>query len=416
MIAREELNNALRLLLKHKDLFVTAHLENGGLIDEGTIDSNTAKALLDAKLIRQPAADESLRITRDLTGLFDVVLQDARRLMLDADVGSVIKNIAASVHGYRLASGSGYPNDAKLYLERVEELVDKLTSNLIDRSRQLWRKIDTDFGYVSSIDMKIKENKTVLEQATRLNDSLEAIEVKDINRLSGNDWQLRLYLNRWLLGTVDICLKETVDAIHKLKELLFEYRKKQRLNRLVDTFYRRFQLDPDYRPLDYTDMGDIPEVFNQVAPLIHSGHADLEDPRQEIEINSIISGLRKEYPEIEEPDTDTFVPVLPVEPPVRMSLSPLSQAVQDFYVNVIESNKKLSALEWGFTADIEPEHDLEIWLYAVMARFTNMDEEEKVLFSIEFEETTDPVFDGKSLVHDIYVSMSNNFAQSLAGN
>ena len=413
MIAREELNSALRLLIKHKELFMKAHLENAGLLDDTVIDSNTVKALLDARLIWQPGAEEALRVSRELTGLFDRILRDPRRLTLDADIGGVVKNIEDSVNGYKHASRSGLRDDAAHYLGQVERLVDELRSSLLDSSGQLWRKINSDFGYVSSLDMKIKENETVLNQAQRLNDSLEAIKVNEMNDLSGNDWQLRRYLNRYLLDAVELCRKETVDAIHKLNDLLFEYRKQQHLNRLIDTFYRRFQSQPDYRPLDYTDMGDIPDVFNQVAPFMQSGNADLEDPRQEIELNSIISGLRKENPETEEPDIDSCVPVRPDEPPVSLPLSPLSQAVEDFYINVIGSKEKLSAVEWGHVADIEPDLELEIWLYAIISRFNDMDENEKEIFSIEYDQSTDPIFNGKYLVHDVYVSINKNSNQPL---
>ena len=413
MIAREELNSALRLLVKHRELFLKAHLENTGLIDDTAIDVNTVKALLDARLIWQPGADETLRMSRELTGLFDRILRDPRRLTLDADIGGVVNNIEDSVNGYKQASRSGLRDDAAHYLGQVERLVHELRSSLLDSSGQLWRKIDTDFGYVSSLDMKIKENETVLNQAQRLNDSLEAIKVNEMNEFSGNDRQLRRYLNRYLLDAVELCRKETVDAIHKLNELLFEYRKQQRLSRLIDAFYRRFQSQPDYRPLDYTDMGDIPDVFNQSVPAIQTGQADFEDPSQEIELNSMISGLRKESLDIEEVEADTLVHVLPDEPPIRMPLSPLTQAVEDFYIQVIESNEKRSVVEWGHGADLEPDLELEIWLYAVISRFNDMDEKERGLFSIEYDQSTDPVFNGKYLVHDVYISPNKNFSQHI---
>ena len=296
MIAREELNRAFRLLGKHKEMFMSAHLDTAGEINDTDIDKDTINALLNARLIWQPAADEPMRISRELTGLCDRVLRDPRRLTLDANIGGVVKNIEDSVNGYRQASRSGIRDDEAHYLGQVESLVDELRSSLLDSSRQLWQKINSEFGYVSSLEMKIKENEIVLNQAQRLNDGLEIIKVREMNELSGNDWRLRRYLNRWLLDAVELCRRETVDAIHKLNDLLFEYREKQRLNRLVDTFYRRYQSQPDYRPLDYTDMGEIPDVFNHVAPVTLTGHANLEDPHQEIALNGIILGIRQERP------------------------------------------------------------------------------------------------------------------------
>ena len=406
MIAREELNRAFRLLGKHKEMFMSAHLDTAGEINDTDIDKDTINALLNARLIWQPAADEPMRISRELTGLCDRVLRDPRRLTLDANIGGVVKNIEDSVNGYRQASRSGIRDDEAHYLGQVESLVDELRSSLLDSSRQLWQKINSEFGYVSSLEMKIKENEIVLNQAQRLNDGLEIIKVREMNELSGNDWRLRRYLNRWLLDAVELCRRETVDAIHKLNDLLFEYREKQRLNRLVDTFYRRYQSQPDYRPLDYTDMGEIPDVFNHVAPVTLTGHANLEDPHQEIALNGIILGIRQERPDIEEPDIESSVYVLPEEAPIRMPLPALSQAVEDFYINVIESNEHLSAVEWRPVAGINLDIEVEIWLYAVIARFNNMDEGEQDLFGIEYKQTIDPVFNGKYLVQDVYVYMN----------
>ncbi|MEN8177783.1 MAG: hypothetical protein ABFS39_04105 [Pseudomonadota bacterium] len=80
---------------------------------------------------------------------------------------------------------------------------------------------------------------------------------------------------------------------------------------------------------------------------------------------------------------------------------PLSQAVEDYYLMAVESDKPLSAVDYRPSEEIES--DIEIWLYAVIARYNNMDENERILFDLKFRETLDPVFSGRYLVHDVYV-------------
>ena len=404
MIARDELKRIFRLLRRYENLLMSAYLDNAGVVDDVDIDMVAIEALVNSRLIWQPATNEPMRLTRELTGLFERVLRDPRRLTLDADIGGFVINIENSVNRYRQATRSGLRDDATHYLGQVERLVDELRSSLLDSSGQLWQKINSEFGYVSSLELKVKENETILNQAKRLNDSLELIKVRDIDELAGNDYQLRRYLNRWLLDAVELCRRETVDAIHKLNDLLFEYRKQQRLGQLIDSFYRRFQSTPGYRPLDYTDMGEIPSVFNQVAPIHQTGHANIDDPRQEVALNGIISGLRKERLTIEEPETSIAVDVLPEEPPLQKQLAVLSQAVEEFYSNVIESNEALSAVICSPDVNVEP--DIEIWLYAVIARFNNMDQSERSLFKIKYKQTADPVFNGRYLVQDVHVALN----------
>ena len=40
-----------------------------------------------------------------------------------------------------------------------------------------------------------------------------------------------------------------------------------------------------------------------------------------------------------------------------------------------------------------------------MARYNNMDESERALFTMEYKQTADPVFNGRHLVHDVHVAL-----------
>jgi len=403
-MSRDELKRVFKLLRKHEDILVSAYFEDGGVVDESEVDISAIEMLVNSRLLWLPASDEPVRLTRELTGLFDRVLRDPRRLTLDADIGGFVNNIESSVNRYREAMRLGFSDDASHYLSQIERLVDELRSSLLDSSSQLWQKINSEFGYVGSLNLKIKENETVLNQAKLLNDRLEVIKVSEMDEFAGNDYQLRRYLNRWLLGAVELCRRETVDAIHKLNELLFEHRKQQSLGRIVDSFYRQFQSINGYQPMDYMNMGDIPEIFNHVSPIHLAGYENVDDPRQEVILTEIVSGLRKERIQIEEPQLVLDIDVLPEELPIQKTLAVLGQAVEEFYLEVIDSGDPLSAIECCPGVEIEP--DMEIWLYAVIARFNNMDQSERMLFSMTYTQTEDPVFNGRHLVQDVKVSMN----------
>jgi hypothetical protein len=406
LITRDELKRIFKLLRKHEDLLISSHLDNGGMISETEEDFAAIERLIDSRLLWRPVDTEPVRLARELSGLFERVLRDPRRLILDADIGSFVISIENNVNRYKDAVRSGCRDDVTHYLNQIERLVDDLRSSLLHSSGQLWQSIHSEFGYVTSLDLKIKENETVLNRTKRLNDSLELIKVNEIDELVGNDPHLRRYLHRWLLDSVEKCRRETVDATHKLNEMLFEYRKQRRLGRMIDVFYSRYQKNPGYKPLDYTEMGDIPAVFNHVSPMFMAGYANIDDPQQEVALTDIVTGLRKERLEIEEPDLPVNIAVLPDEPPLDQQLSALSQAVEDFYMMVVESNEPVSAVEWRPSENIEL--DIEIWLYAVIARHNNMNEDERVLFNLRYEETIDSVFSGRYRVHDVLVNLHFN--------
>ena len=229
MITRDELKHIFKLFRKHEDLLISSYLNNNGVIEEGSDTFHAIDDLINSRLAWCPADNEPVRITRELSGLFERVLRDPRRLTVNADIGSFIINIENNVNHYKEALRNNSTNDINHYLSQIELLVDDLRSSLSDSSGHLWQKINSEFGYVTSLELKISENQSVLEQARRLNDSLELIKVSEFDDMAGNDPQLRRYLHRWLLDNVELCRKETVDAMYKLSGLLFEYREQEKL-------------------------------------------------------------------------------------------------------------------------------------------------------------------------------------------
>ncbi len=406
MIARQELKKVFKLFRKHEDLLSEAYLDQQGEIDETSADPNAVDALLKAKLLQRPTADDPARLSRELMELFERVLVDPRRLSINEDVGTYLIELDSSVEKYKTALRRTNQEDANYALNQVERLVDRLQSNLKDRSGHLWEKINTDFGYASSLEFKIKENELALERARELNNSLQLIKIPEIIKMIGGDSRLRPYLQGWLLTAVDTCLQETQDAIHRLNDLLFEFRQQQGLSKLIHSFYHKYQSDPGYQPNDYIQIGSVPEVFNRVASLPLHGHANLEDTDQEFILSEILFGLRKEK-EIDnalepservEVDSDTET--------IELDIPALRTAVESFYEKVIDTSETLSVVDHYPNPDIEP--DIELWLYAVITRFNNMDATERKYFAISYDEDVDPVFNGRHLVKDIHISLRPN--------
>lgn len=410
MIIRDELKRVFRLLKKHEDLLINSYLDNNSMVEELIDDLSSIDSLIDARILWRPSGNESVRLSRELSSLFERLLRDPRRLSIDADIGQFLKNIQNNINHYKESAKNGNTHDSSHYLGQIERLIDDLRSSLLDSSGALWQKINSEFGYVTSLDLKIKENQFVLDEAKCLIDRIEMIKVSEMDEWAGSDPLLQHYLQRWLLDSVEICRLETRDAMDKLNDLLFEYRKQQRLGKMIDTLYRQYQNQPGYIPSDYAGMGDIPSVFNQVPAMTLTGHVDISDPQQEIILTEIISGLRKERVELEEPETLERIEVKDDEPAVDLEYSPLRQAVEDFYLAVVDSDQPLRAVDYIPSDHVES--DSELWIYAVIARHNNMDEQERSLFNISFVEEPDPIFNGRHIVCDVIINLnpSNSIA------
>ena len=124
----------------------------------------------------------------------------------------------------------------------------------------------------------------------------------------------------------------------------------------------------------------------------------------------MVEGLRKEAPSIEDVGAVETIEVAGDPPSLTIQLSPLRQAVDAFFIAVVEGSGPLSAAAHRPSPTVEA--DPETWMFAVLARYHGLDDEDRALFHLEYDEVTDPVFSGRRLVRDVRVGFSPDHAVS----
>ena len=85
----------------------------------------------------------------------------------------------------------------------------------------------------------------------------------------------------------------------------------------------------------------------------------------------------------------------------RNERSLFSATIDAFFRKVLDDGGPLSVMS-SQPEVIEP--DASIWAFAVLARYNSMDEAERALYKLVYDETVDMEFDGNCYVHDVQVS------------
>lgn len=397
-----EVKKVLRLLNRHSELIIDAYHHNHGEITETQDNEQALSDLIASRLAWR--ADDSLnvRLSGTLTHLLDHSLRNSYRRHVDANIGGRIHDLEGLIDNYRAANKKMAHHDAQVYWRSIEEQVYDLREMLKNTTRQLWRQITSEFAYVTNLDSKIKENERVLAQAKRLNDGLELTQYTELVELAGTDIPLRRLLLKVLASGISQCQQELCDALHRLKELLFELRKQQHQGHLIKTFYQHFQSNPDF--LGKMILTSLPSIINQAIPQPTLAYADLLDPAQELAFTELLSNLRKQQitPESHphtraiSPDFDNALISIPT--------SPLKHAVDQFIEQVITNPSPLSARQFYHLAPADCDQDL--WLYAILTYLQSLSPDERHLLHIEYREFPDPVFNGNTLVEDFQVSLT----------
>ena len=403
MSAGTDLERLFRAFARYKEALITAHLRHDGFVDNTELGERGLRELGDLGLLWQAEDDGRHRLSQSVIDLFNVARRDEIRRHVSVDLADRLKSLEESVASYRIACRKASEAEGHRFLLRIEEQVYALRETLVAVSRQLWQEINSEFGYVTTIELKLQENLRVIQRARRLNDNLALVDYETLSseRFAGDNPQLRRLFLGSLAQALAAIRHELVDALHRLKQMLFTFREQQYRTRLVAAFHQRFQRDPGFSPANYAEFAKIPEVLNQVVPLALSAHADLDETRHEEPLSRLIAGLRKREPTVA-PEEAEPVAVSQSDGAIAVELppDPLREAVRSFYLGV-DPGDSVAAMSHRHLA---PEAcDADTWIQAIISRHNLMTARERRIFELEFVQIYDSVFDGRFIVTDVRV-------------
>jgi hypothetical protein len=407
MSASNDLDKFFSALQRHKDLIIESHLDNNGFVDESADDDKAITELIRLGVFWRMDDDAArARLSQSFTDVLNLARRDELRRQVNLDIGERLTNLEQQIASYRKARRFGTVEEQDHALRIVEEQVYGLREALSGASRQLWKEIESEFAYVTTLELKLQENQRVIDKVKRLNANLGLLDYETLSgeRFAGTDPRLRRLFTSAFVQQIAHIREELVDALHRLDAMLFAFRIQQRQGRIVRAFVLKYQREPGFTPSNYAAQTQIPPILNQVETIPLSGHADLDSNKDEILLTRLIQHLRKqpqrggaetESERIGVRDTDGVAEE-------QVELDALNQAVQDFYLRVAEQGM----IEAMASFDLAPgDCPADIWLFAIASRHNMMSADEHAVFSLEFIDTPDPFFTGQRSVSDIRVQL-----------
>jgi hypothetical protein len=405
MSASADLDKLFSVLHRHKDLLIAAYLNGDGFVDNTTENGKAVDELTKLGILWFTDDDGRARLSQAFLDIFNVARRDELRRNVNVDIADRLRSTEDLVSSYRVARQAGTEDEQKAIYRAIEEHVYSLRETLASTSRQLWQEINSEFGHVTTLELKMQENQRVIDRVKRLNDNLSLIDYPTLAspRFAGENPDLRRLFLLNLVAAVSEIREELVDAMHRLEGMLFSFRKQQRQARLVHAFYQRYVRDPGFRPANYTEQTQIPNIVNQVIGINLSGHADLDNDRHESTLTGLIASLRKRKAQNITSEPVERISVIDSHAMSSESLEqdPLHESIQTFYLSA-EHGKAISAM--GLRSLAPEACSDEIWLYAIIGRFNLMTARERGFFRLEYVEEVDPVFNGRFFIKDVRVS------------
>ncbi|MDM7861883.1 phosphoenolpyruvate carboxylase [Alteromonas sp. ASW11-36] len=392
----------LNALSRHSEVIMRAYLV--GSVSASDISPKVLDQLLQLGVLWRPEQDGDYRLKGAVRNLLEGSLQDERNRQIDTNMASALAAIKTLAQHYKEALHYGRFAESQGHLNDLREHVYALTESLANHVRLLFSRINNEFGYVSSVDAKIRENQLAQSQVTDLLNQIELIRFDELSELAGNNRDLRHLLVVALQQSFTRVTKEQSAVQARLLELLGRFREFRGKTRLLKGFVLHSDQHPDFVPKDYTRFSQIPMLFNQAEPLLRAAAVDPNNVEQEAELQHLVGQIRTINRQRKHEQHSAAKSIsIEVLAAVEMDDSRLREAVEQYFCHVIDSGENITALQYHQWRALD--FDTEAWLYQVIGGYQSLDTEEQRFFAIEATGEPHPVYSGNYLIHDVILGL-----------
>ncbi|WP_438864001.1 phosphoenolpyruvate carboxylase [Neptunicella sp.] len=392
----------LNAMSRHSDVIMQVYLS--GSLDETSTTPQVIENLKKLGIVWRPEPEAELRLKSAVRNLLESSLHDERNRQIDANIGSALASLKTLAGHYKEALHHSRFAESQGYLSDLREHVYSLTESLSNSVRVLFSRINNEFGYVASIDAKIRENELAQSQVSELLNQIELFRFDELSETAGSNRELRLLLIVTLQQAFSRVTQELSIVQARLLELLGRFREFRGRSRLLKGFLLHQEQHPDFQPPDYSALSSVPMLFNQASKLIGAASADVNSVAHESVLQELVGRIkalqRNNRPQPERQAGQINVAQQTQAPQVE---NQLKKAVEAYFCYVIDSGERLTALQYLQQQQLE--FDPEVWLYRVIDGYQSLPMEEQQYFALDTNGHPHPLYTGNFIVEDVELGL-----------
>lgn len=392
----------LALLGKHHKALMQGYLD--GFVDETAVSEGALKKLIAARILWRPNEQQPLALRPLVSELIASMVADENRRQINADVAEKLEQIRNRVQAYRDAQYKGDYSVAELQLQRLTEQVHDLSGQFEEAIDSLWHRLNSDFGFVASLDDKIRENERAQKQLRRLLDGLDLLDFNELIELAEGNSHLRKLLVSQLQSQLSSHHSSLLEVQKRLVELLAKFRQQQARSLLITNMAAFLRQHPKYQPADYPNRSELPPLFNQAGAIVPKAAIALDNASERQILAELVRNLPRQQGLILTDTPSASFSQQWQDDVIAARQQALKTDVENFYLRVIDHGGKLSALEYLLLQQLE--WDSEIWLYQIIAEYQALPVDEKQMFAIKRDEAPASSSNQLLIIRDISLTLN----------
>ena len=393
----------LNALGRHSELIMQAYLN--GHVEESAHSRKVLEQLVQLGVLWRPDPHSALRLKAAVRTLLEGSLQDERNRNINANIGTALASLKTLAEHYKEALYYNRYSEAHAHMSDLTEHVYQLTESLANSVRVMFSRINNEFGYVASVEAKIRENELAQSQVSELLHQLECFRFDELSDIAASNRELRHLLVVALQQSFAKAAQELSIAQARLLDLLGRFREFQGRTRLLKGFLLHMEQHPDFAPGNYPALSQVPVLFNQSGNVLANAAPDMNQVDHEQDYQYLIANLTDIHRRADHADHSAVAPEIDIseQTTIELEKDPIQHAVESYFCEVIDSGQPRTALQ--YYADHDLAFDPEVWIYQVIGGYQALDETDKQFFALEPTGEQHRVFTGNFYINDITLGL-----------
>tara|TARA_R110000772_G_scaffold253646_3_gene369374 strand:- start:736 stop:2010 length:1275 start_codon:yes stop_codon:yes gene_type:complete len=391
----------LELIGKHADALMQGYLQ--GHVDESSFSQQALDKLINGRILWRPDEQQPLSLRPNVNELIAGLTQDERKRQINSDVGEHLDLIHTRVQSLHGARQKGDYAASEHHMQLLTERVHDMTGQFGDAIESLWHRLNTEFGFVSSLDDKILEIELAQRQLRRILDGFKIINFDDLIQLAGSDGALRKLLVSQLQARISEHSGSLFEVQKRLVLLMARFRHQQERALLVNRMSAFLRQHPNFKVGDYANRSHVPSVINQAHGIIALGFIAIDRAQDSYALAELARAIPRDLVPALHSEKQTQGFATSIQDLVATEQKQLAKDVEDYFLHVIESSAAISGVE--YLAEQQLPWEPEMWLFQIVAEYEGLPQQNKQSFMLKKDSDRHSPFNHLHIIEDVTLGM-----------
>ena len=218
-----------------------------GSLGGDQLDAGKLNLLQKKGLLRPDDEPGDYRVTAELKRMLNRLMRKQSSYRQLTDMGKVIDALDDTVNDFRISLQSNQQDDAEYYLDQLDDLLYEAKENLNVSLDNMHYAISSQFGFVSTLSAKVRENEKALDYAQKLLTELQQIDPEACYEWT--NWACPLDFARKVSGFIywfNQTLARLRFIIDNMRLSLFKLRRDEKQASLLRNMARYLRKHPEF--------------------------------------------------------------------------------------------------------------------------------------------------------------------------